>query len=231
MKIKYDSQKFMKEVNNFIAYHDGFFEGAQRNREAFWRNMASETIDSLKEFIDANARVSPETLHHVYEWHRTGSPEARLFDVKYRTGGGGLSIYYTLRQSSSVKRGSTTPFYNKAKIMESGVPVRISPVIRDALKFTNDAGEDVFIKSSVTVQNPGGAATTGSMERTFDSFFSNYFTQSFIRNSGVLKHLAELREYKVGLSKATAGGKMAGVAAGSKWISGRGNLDVEFIAP
>jgi hypothetical protein len=231
VRVIFESKNFMKQMNNFVGYHQGFLEGAQRNREAFWRSMASEIIDALKLFVDSNARVSPETLHHVYEWHRTGSPEARLFDLAYRTGGGGISIYYTLRQSSSVRQGSKTPFYSKAKIMESGVPVTISPVSRLALKFTNESGEDVFSRSPITVQNPGGIATTGAMEKTFDSFFSSYFTQSFIQTSGVLKYLAELKEYRAGLPGSTSGGKAAGIAAGSKWVAGRGRLDVEFIAP
>ena len=44
-------------------------------------------VESTKELnqklIDANARINPATLHHVYEWTKTGSPNARLFDIKF----------------------------------------------------------------------------------------------------------------------------------------------------
>jgi hypothetical protein len=230
MRVVMDSSKFLKEMNNFVSYHQGFLEGAKSNRDSLMRGIGDDAIEALKMFIDSNARVNPETLHHVYEWHRTGSPDARLFDFVKRVGGGKLSIGYTLRQSSSLQKGSTTPFYSKARIMEEGSPVTIFPVRRRALKF-EVGGEDVFVRGSVTVTNPGGAATTGAMERVFDSFFDNYFTQSFLQTSGMIQHMKKLEEYRKGLPASTTIGRSAGLSAGKKWVSRKAGLSVEFIAP
>lgn len=230
IKVVFDTNSFNKTMNNIVGYHQGFLEGAKSGHTALLRRMGNSVKEHLGNFVDSNARTSPQMLHHVYEWHRTGSPEARLFDLSYSTSGGTLTVKYTLRQSTVIKNGSTVPFYNKAKIMESGSPVTIAPVTRTALKF-QAGGEDVFVRGPVTVQNPGGTATTGAMERAFDSFFQNYFTQSFLRTSGILFEMQRLREYRQGLPKARSGGRTAGIQAGKNWVAGKGALDVSFISP
>jgi len=74
-------------------------------------------------------------LHHVYEWYQTGSPAARLFDINYISNQIGLSFNSTFRQSVSIKSGSKVPFYNKAQIIENGIPVTIRPVSSEVLSF------------------------------------------------------------------------------------------------
>lgn len=217
MKVSLDSRAFEREMNNIIQYSFGFLEGAQKGKTKFLESLGKETIKVLKQYIDSNARISPTTLHHVYEWYRTGSPAARLFDIDYTVSNLGLSIKSTFRQSTSIQNGSTVPFYNKANIMENGIPVTIRPRRAQALKFQID-GEDIFSKSPVTVNNPGGNTEKG-FERVFDTFMSKYFTQSFLRNSGIIDNIKNPVSYKKNLNAGKKFGKSSGVQVGYRWIT------------
>jgi len=222
ISVKFKDKEFMSTMNNFMNYSYGFLDGAQQGREKLLNKLGKEVIEKLKDYVDSMARVSPQTLHHVYEWNQVGSPAARLFDLNYRADKKGISFNYTFSQSRSVRSGSTTPFYDKARIMEEGIPVTISPVFREALRFEKD-GQEVFVKGPVTVNNPGGSAVQGGFENTISTFFESYFTQSFLMISGVLAHLDNLKEYREGLSK-VSGGHSAGVAAGMRWSSQEGRF-------
>jgi hypothetical protein len=81
----FNSKQFKKDMNNIVNYSIGFLEGVQRGKTVFLKTLGMETVEVMKEFIDSNARVNPDMLHHVYEWTMTGSPEARLYDISYTT--------------------------------------------------------------------------------------------------------------------------------------------------
>lgn len=220
IKIKFETEKFFAELKNITGYAEGFMQGVESGEKVFAENLGKEAIEDLKEFIDANARLSPETMHHVYEWYLSGSPDARLFDIEYEaSSSGGLSIYSTFRQSVSVRNGSTTPFYNKAEIMENGIPVIIKPVRAQALVFEDD-GFTVFTKGPVKVTEPGGDAVQGSYERVFEAFFNTYFTQSFLQHSQVMQKLKQATPFYTNFSNAKRGGRAVGVSTGRRWISG-----------
>jgi hypothetical protein len=174
----------------------------------------------LKGYIDSNARVNPSILHHVYEWNKTGSPSGRLYDIVYTVSNLGLSFNSSFRQSKTIQNGSREPFYDKARIMEEGIPVTIAPKQSQALRFT-DNGEEVFTKTPVTVLNPGGQAE-GQFEQVFDNFFNKYFTQAFLRTSGIAAYLENPVAYKKNLSKGKRLGKSAGTSTGYKWIANAG---------
>jgi hypothetical protein len=215
--LKFNTADFNKDMNNLIRYTEGFVEGAQKGKPVAIAKIGFAVVESLKQFIDANARVNPQALHHVYEWYQAGSPEARLFDIDYVVNGLGLSISSTFRQSVVAKNGNT-PFYDKARIMEQGLPVTITPRKSEVLAF-EDNGEQVFTKNPVRVQNPGGEEVRGSFERTFDMFINQYFTQAFLSSSGILGSLSNASEYKNSLQSGLKSGKAAGIAAGYKWIT------------
>jgi hypothetical protein len=215
---KFNSDEFLKDMNQIVEYSTGFIEGAQRGKVELLENIGKTIVDAIKQFIDSNARVSPQALHHVYEWYRTGSPESRLFDINYVATHVGLSFSSTFRQSVSVKMGSKVPFYDKAEIMERGVPVTIVPSSRKPLVFES-GGEMVFTKSPVTVSNPGGDAVEGSYQKIFNEFFEKYFSQSFLRSSGILNHLNDPTPFKSNLSGAKQGGKSFGINVGYRWIT------------
>ena len=127
-----------------------------------------DTIEALKIFIDTNARMDPQAMHHVYEWGKTGMASQRLFTLNHTVSNLGLSIKSDFRQSTSIKQGSLVPFYNKARIMENGKPVVIKPRNSSVLSF-DVGGEQVFTKNPVNVSNPGGDWVQGSYEKTFDN--------------------------------------------------------------
>lgn len=216
--LKTNSEQFKKEMNNIIDFSEGFFEGVHKGKSNFSENLARETLEVLKEFIDSNARVSPEALHHIYEWYSTGSPGARLFDIEYVSKSDGISFTSSFRQSSSVREGSMVPFYNKAEIMEKGLSVRIRPVRSDVLAF-QDGGQTVFTKKEINVMNPGGSQTTGSYENVFNQFFSSYFSQAFLLSSGVMARLSDLSDFTTNFSQAKNGGRAAGIRIGFRWMS------------
>jgi hypothetical protein len=221
LRISFNAKAFKKDMNNILNYSVGFLEGAQMGKKELLGNVGKSTIDLLKSFVDSNARVDPESLHHVYEWNEVGSPSARLFDIEYTVSGLGLSLKSTFRQSTSIKAGSKVPFYNKASMMEYGVGVTISPKAAKVLAF-EAGGDEVFTKNPVYVANPGGDDVQGSFERTFDDFFKNYFSQSFLMSSGFAQYLSDPVLYKKDLGRGKRLGRSQGISTGYRWIANAG---------
>lgn len=224
MIVQFNSAAFMKEMENVVKYSVGYLEGVQVGKKEFLRNIGATAIELLKEYIDSNARVNPAMLHHVYEWEKTGSPSARLFDIDYTISNLGLSVKSTFSQSESIKRGSKVPFYDKARIMESGIPVVIRPKSAQVLAFTDEDGNEVFTRNPVTVLNPGGDEVEGGFERAFDNFFNFYFSQMFLNSSGILGHLDSPTLYKKNLAAGSRGGKTVGYNTGYRWIASAGKV-------
>jgi hypothetical protein len=206
-----------KKLNNIVKYSAGFLEGAQSGKKIFLDNMGSRVIEALNRYVDAMARSDRDALHHVYEWYKTGSPAARLFDLTYTVSNLGLSVKSSFRQSTSVSKDSNTPFYDKARIMELGIPVTIKPKKANVLVF-EDSGETVFTKNPITVHNPGGTEAQYGYGFVFDSFFSNYFTQAFIKSSGLTNYISNPVTYKHNFAAGAKGGKSLGKKVGYAWI-------------
>lgn len=217
----FDSREFMKDISNAVEYSMGFLEGAQRGKNVFLKNFGSNVSEILNSYIDSNARVDQASLQHVYEWEKSGSPDARLFDINYFVTGNGLSFNATFRQSTSIKNGSNTPFYDKARIMEEGIPVVIKPRKSAVLAF-QEGEETVFTRKPVTISEPGGSAAEGGFERNFKSFFDNYFTQAFLQSSGLAKHLENPSSFSKNFSAAKRGGRTLGITTGFRWITSAG---------
>jgi hypothetical protein len=169
-------------MNNIIQYSMGFLDGVENGKRVFLKNLGAGTIQAMAAYVDVSAKGNPNALHHVYEWYQTGSPSARLFDIDYTVSNLGLTFNSKFRQSRTLKEDSNVPFYNKASIMENGVPVTITPKKSSVLVF-EQGGETIFTKNPVTVRNPGGDYVAGSFERTIDEFILKYFKQSFLRAS------------------------------------------------
>ena len=215
--ITLSDKSFNKAMNNIVEYSMGFLDGVKYGKRVFLSNLGKDTIEVIKDYIDTNARVNPELMHHVYEWSLTGSPSGRLFDIDYTVSNLGLSFKSTFKQSQSIKSGSNVPFYDKARIMEQGVPVTIRPKRAEALAFTVD-GENVFSRGPIQVLNPGGN-TQGQYEKVFDSFFTKYFTQAFLKASGIMDRLQDPKAYKDNIRSGVAGGRSKGVDVGYRWIA------------
>jgi hypothetical protein len=221
IKVKLDSKMFMKEMNNVMKYSIGFLDGVQSGKTMLLKNIGVQTIEILKQYVDANARANPQMLHHIYEWNSTGSPQARLFDFDYTVSNLGLSVLSSFRQSTSVKNGSNVPFYDKARIMEEGIPVTIVPKKSNVLVF-EDNGDMVFSKGPIEIDNPGGDYVAGSFNKTVDEFFNKYFTQAFLRTSGLSQYLENPVIFKNNLPKGKRSGRSQGISTGYRWIANAG---------
>jgi hypothetical protein len=217
MKVNLDSRAMQKSLQNIIDYSFGFLDGAQSGKKAMLDNLGQGTIEALGQYIDAMARGDQYAMHHVYEWYQTGSPAARLFDLNYTVSNLGLSLKSSFRQSNTVSEDSTEPFYSKARIMENGIPVTIAPK-RKALVF-EEGGETIFVSKPITINNPGGTAVEGSYERTFDNFFKLYFTQSFLKSSGLFEYISKPVLYKKNIFAGSKGGRQVGKKVGYTWIA------------
>ena len=221
IRVTVNSNLFRKDMKNILDYSLGFLDGVKKGKSKFFGNIGSLASESLKTFIDTNAKVNPAILQHVYEWYRVGSPEGRLYDISYKATDSGVSFFSTFSQSSTIKDGSNVPFYNKARIMEKGIPVVISPTTSGVLVF-EDNGETIFTKKDVVVTNPGGPAALGGFEKTFDLFFTKYFSQAFIRSSGIKDYLENPAVYKANIKAGKNNGKSVGVRTGYQWIAQAG---------
>jgi hypothetical protein len=222
LSLTIDSRQFQKEINNIMQYSTGFLDGVQKGKSAFYMDLAPKIAELASQFVDVNSRMSPELLHHIYEWHKVGSPEARLFDIDYKITKIGITFTSSLKQSQSIKNGSNVPFYNKAKIMEEGVAVTIRPKKANALRFEVD-GQEIFTSSEVTVGNPGGQ-TKGQFENVLNNFFGVYFRQSFLNSSGLLQYFKTPNTYKKNLGSAKRGGRSLGLKTGYQWVANAGRM-------
>lgn len=221
MKVIIDDKQFMKEMNNIIAYAGGFVDGAIMATPKLLKNLGTELKVLIGEYIDSSARMDPESLHHVYEWYQTGSPDARLFDISYVVTGKGLSINSTFTQSTSVRNGSTVPFYDKARMMEAGVSVTVKPRNSQVLAFDAD-GQTVFTPNAVTINNPGGRSVENSFEKNFKSFFQQYLSQTMLDISGISKDIKNPIGFKKNLNSGKNGGRAVGLRVGNDWIAKAG---------
>jgi hypothetical protein len=218
MRVSLDTKLFNKQLNNIINYSTGFLDGVQNGKKVFLNNLGDGTIQALGQYIDVNAKMNPQALHHVYEWYQSGGPGSRLFDLDYKVSNLGLSVKSSFRQSSSISDESSEPFYDKARVMELGIPMTIRPRTAKVLSFEID-GEQVFTSNPVRIDNPGGANVEGSYERVFDEFFRNYFTQAFLRASGVFDYIEKPVAYKKDFSRGSKEGRSRGLSTGYTWIA------------
>jgi hypothetical protein len=211
--------KMKKQMDNLASYSIGFVEGAQAAKPQMLNRLGEQVSAVIGQYIDSIALANPSALHHVYEWGNTGAQSSRLFDVDYVVTGGGLSMNATFSQSTSIQAGSSVPFYNKAYIMENGLPVKIQPKTAQALAFTEN-GQQVFTKKEVVVSKPGGEAVVGGFEKAFDDVVRVYLSQAIFDVTDVGISVKNVRIFKDNLKQGVAGGRSVGVATGKRWITG-----------
>ncbi len=219
MRAVIDDTAFIKQMNNLVAYANGFLEGVQLGKKDMMKNLGAEIKAMLEQYIDANARMDPQALHHVYEWYQVGQPAGRLFEVDYIVTNAGLSMQSTFSQSKSIKDGSKVPFYNKATIMENGSPVTIKPKNSSVLAFDVD-GKTVFTSKPVYVSKPGGEVQ-GQFNETFREFFNVYLSQTFLDVTGLRRHFKTPTSFKNNLAAGVAGGRPVGVRVGRNWVASK----------
>lgn len=218
MRVSIDTRELEKKILNIYEYSVGFLDGANKGKSVFLNHLGMGIVEVLKQYVDSEARSNPRALHHIYEWYQTGSPSARLYDFDYTVSNLGLSFKSSFSQSQTVSNGSSTPFYDKAKIMEEGVPVSISPKKAEKLVFEID-GETIFTNKEINIANPGGDFVEGSFQRITDQFFRSYFKQSFLKSSGLYDYINNPVVYKKNFNAGSKRGRSVGVDTGFKWIA------------
>lgn len=218
MRVSINTKSLEKQLLNVTNYSLGFLDGVHKGKSKFLDNLGASVINVLKDYVDISARSNPKALHHIYEWYQVGSPNARLYDFDYTVSNLGLSFKSNFKQSTTLSNNSSVPFYNKAKMMEEGSPIKISPKKSNVLAFEVD-GEMVFTPKEVTVENPGGDQVAGSFEKVIDEFFTLYFKQSFLRASGLYSYIKKPVLYKKNFASGSRAGRSVGLSTGFKWIA------------
>ena len=183
------------QISAFLYYEAAVLSKLTSNAE--FKNLFKTTIfnqieKDFGQYVDAQARTKPQSLHHVYEWNKTGNPAFRLFDL-YLIDTGGLSFRigrdFKLSKSAvpskNKKQKRKYVFSNKASVMEEGMPIVIRPKSAERLVFELD-GSTVFMPkgTSVTVKRPGGKAATNQFALTYGRFFGGQLVNSSIKSSG-----------------------------------------------
>lgn len=223
INVKFDLKDFERIMKNSIAYSDGFVSGINSGKLEFNRVLGEYTLQALNKFIDAKARMSPDSLHHVYEWGMTGSPGGRLFDIKVSATSASINFTGSFLQSSSISDSSSEPFHDKARIMENSIEIVVEPKSSDVLAFEGNDGETVFTVGSIYIANPGGDAVAGSFGETVSEFFDVYFTTTFMSQSGILAKLSKPKEFYTSFPVgANGGGSSTGISAAKKYLSIKG---------
>ena len=62
MRAVYNTKKFKKEMNNIMEYSVGFLDGVQKGKMEFYLSLAPKVSELAAQFVDANARMSPDLL-------------------------------------------------------------------------------------------------------------------------------------------------------------------------
>ena len=218
--IKFDMKDFNNTMNNVIKYSEGFLDGIEIKEPIFNNELGHAIKIACEKFIDSSARLDPSSLHHVYEWGQVGDPSGRLYDIRVLADNMFIRFDFYFIQSKTTAPGSTTPFENKAEIMESGMSVTVAPRSSDTLVFEGDDGEMVFTQDSVTIDNPGGPNTSGSFERVVREFFLVYLKQGLLKS--LLKDLDTADEFTDGFRKSS--GYVKGVVQGKRYLSVDGGV-------
>ena len=184
------------QISAFLYYEAAVLSKLTTNdafKHLFKTTIFNQIDKDFGEYVDSQARVKPRSLHHVYEWGKTGIPTLRLFNL-YTMDIDGLSfkINYNFKLSKSSvpsknkKQKKKYIFANKADVIESGMPIVIRPRSAERLVFELD-GETVFMPkgTSVTVKRPGGSQATHQFSLSYGRYFGGQMVNSSIKASGL----------------------------------------------
>jgi len=183
------------QVSAFLYYQSSVLGKLTTNAQfkSLFKNTIFDQIEKdFGQYVDAQARLKPKSLHHVYEWNKVGNPSFRLFDLHLiDTGGLSFRVGRDFKVSKSSvpsknkKQKKRYVFENKASIMEEGMPVVIRPRSAERLVFELD-GRVVFMPkgTSVIVKRPGGKSATNQFSLSFGRFFGGQLVNSSIKASG-----------------------------------------------
>lgn len=216
--IRIDGRKLNKMLDNLVEYTDGFIKETKAKEPYIASKLGQSSMNAFYEYLDALARTNPGMLHHVYEWGQVGNPSERLYELKKNLVKDKVSITADFLQSSSIADGSNEPFYEKATIMEEGIPVTIQEVNAKALFFVID-GEEFFRLGPIVIPSPGGEAVRGSFLTAFEEFYNVYFDKMYLSSIRFYDHFRNPMEYEKNFVQGVkGGGRSLGRATSLSWI-------------
>ena len=217
-----DVSNLTKTLNNTAQFGQGYINALEQEHDVFLIKLSVASIRLLYSYLDNRAKMSPKTLHHVYEQDRVGEPSARLFKFNTVIAGSTISVTGTFLDAKESRTGQ--PFVKKAEVMEAGTTITISPRHEGGVLVFEDDGETVFTRSTVTVEHPGGPDVEKAFAEAVYDFFASFLTKAVI--FPVLQELSNNKEFDRNFARGVKFGYSAGVDAGRKQMRGALN---EFI--
>lgn len=217
-KIKND--ELSRILKNTISYSNGFLQGIDLNRTEFNRVLGGYAAEALGGYIDSKARMNPSMLHHVYEWNETGNKNSRLFNINVDATKYSITFSGKFLSSRKPSSDSGQVFVDKARIMENGISVTVTPKNSPVLAFEDD-GETVFTANSVYIAHPGGEQVSGSFGKVVEEFFDSYFSYSILRP--LMTKLKNPKEFSALYPQGAKTGKSVGVIAGRRYFTMSGD--------
>lgn len=148
---------FSKKIFSLTSYDSALLRDVHfgKNKQLIEMGAAKLVVKYFEHMVDAKARSNPSSLHHVYEFDRSGDKEARLFKSKVTNSPVGAVISFSFIDAKQPNRNGYM-FYKKAEIMESGTTVIIKPRKSKFLSYMLDDGRFVKTQKPSVVTNPGG---------------------------------------------------------------------------
>lgn len=225
MTVSFDFTELSRKLNNVVKYGVGFVGAVEQERLAFNAKLGSVIVVLLGKYIDSQASLSPERLHHVYEWGQVGNPGARLYDFNMVATASHIKLDGTFRSSQSIPLSGGSPFVDKASVMEGGMSVTITPKESGVLVFDVD-GETVFTSSEVFVEHPGGPEVAGAFRETVEGFIQGYAKSEILLPvfTSMLTASEFVRYFPAGVN---GGGTATGQKAGRAYMRKAGNTSVD----
>ncbi len=181
------------QVSAAVYYQSKVISKLTTNKEfqqKFRSVIFSQIEKDFGDYIDAQARINPSTLHHVYEWKKTGNKTARLFTLDLKESMGlSFRIGYSFKDSKAMVPTnygkSRHVFREKARVMEAGQTVVIRPRSAERLVFEIDERVIRMPKGvAVTVKKPGGGKATNRFQIAYARFFTGNLVNLSIKKSG-----------------------------------------------
>lgn len=220
MRVRVDAKDLMDTLRNTVQYSDAFLKELKQREPRLTQKLADTSIVAFYEYLDGLARSHPGMLHHVYEWGQVGDPFGRLFELNRVLAKNSATINTEFLSSDSVSSNGTTPFYDKASVMEEGLPVVVNEKDASVLFFEID-GEEFFRHGPIYIANPGGSNTRGSFVRAFNEFYQFYFSNFYLRSIRFYEHFNTptdfIRNFRSAV-KSKSGAAAAGRKMALSWI-------------
>lgn len=218
--VRLDGKDLMNILQNTVQYSDAFIKELKNQEPQLTAKVATTSVEAFYDYLDGLARSHPGMLHHVYEWGQIGDPFARLYELNLSLAKNSAKITATFLESDSPSSESGQIFYDKATIMEEGIPVVVNEKDAQALFFEID-GEEFFRRGPIYIANPGGSATRGSFLKAFNEFYMNYFSQVYLNAIKFYDHFNTPTEFVKnfrGAIKSKSGASGIGRKAALSWI-------------